>query len=46
MDHQRANLAALDVDLADDDLADLDDLDEDHPYYWHPAPTKATLRQA
>ena len=44
--HMRANLEAVDLDLTDDDLADIDDLDEDHPYYWWPAPTKATVRAA
>jgi diketogulonate reductase-like aldo/keto reductase len=45
-DHIRANRAVFDFELSTEDMAAIDAMDEDHPYYWSPVPSNNTLRDA
>ena len=41
--HMSENLAALDFDLSAEDMAAIDALNEDYPYYWDPLASLLTL---
>jgi diketogulonate reductase-like aldo/keto reductase len=41
---QRENLNVLDIELTAEDVAALNGLNEDYPYYWDPEPNRLATR--
>jgi D-xylose reductase len=44
--HMLENLQSLGFDLGEGDLSALNKLDQEHPYYWRPNPTRCTVMSA